>query len=873
MSKSSDDAFNAVLLDARRQLRELQNSLNNPDIQVERVLSQLSETTNRLHNEAESLSANFASESTVIPLTTPRKKPALIQKPQNNAPREYVPYKVNKATRLRRQVAPKARRQKNLPKLFPEDKNLSAAELIAMGKIKNYDDIGDLLPIVDGKSESMNAPIFPTIHIDIKGAAQAFKEMRIRQKEKAERINNAIKKLCGVSINSDQSKLDDLREIEEEEEKEPENQQPRIYEELQDEYAFQTLLVVRGKIARETPDFESFKRTNEIHWKKIEKVLASIEAFCEKYEIQFAEINGRKLGEAALLSIITEADVHDCLLGVDEFIKKKQDSAALTIQKFWRMILENQNREENKLYFRAAYTIQSFWRRMVDKKKLMGNVKLNLSTVEDRALDLSKSLYCQFRNIERNTYVIVHVIATQQDLSRCFDLMYKNAELILMLPKLPPPHIWEEFVELLAQCGVPDANSRIHFITLKEGDGVSNRLLCDMKSVHLARKFICGRNAFLVPHSDWSSERIFSVDIGLPIFGVTDTTGLQSRSGIRSIFEEAGIVPTISTHESQEFDFLVQEAFDLINENSDLARWIIRLGYNHHDSGIAWFELSDEFLDDEYSLNDIIRNSLNSIGSAQSFLSQIKNLGATIEGIPSNVHSFPTVSMFLTGDEIRVIGTFDRLYYSPFRFTCNLIPSISVDHEELIAMAKQVGSVLLKRKILGYIMVDFLTFKEENEIRIIGFDIRLNAYPSILSTAYMTLCCGYKANKNKMILLNTIKTDNQNSKRFAVVQNCLTHPAFGVVNTKELKRVCYGQGLMFDLLNRTGFRMIFYDSPASGKGFALSAGLTPNIALDKMEKSYNYLLKYLVQRGGSDTSSSIAHAVLSIRHFKDCMRS
>ena len=155
MSKSSDDAFNAVLLDARRQLRELQNSLNNPDIQVERVLSQLSETTNRLHNEAESLSANFASESTVIPLTTPRKKPALIQKPQNNAPREYVPYKVNKATRLRRQVAPKARRQKNLPKLFPEDKNLSAAAalkyLAARGKFLATIEARERLSIVNSR--------------------------------------------------------------------------------------------------------------------------------------------------------------------------------------------------------------------------------------------------------------------------------------------------------------------------------------------------------------------------------------------------------------------------------------------------------------------------------------------------------------------------------------------------------------------------------------------------------------------------------------------------------------------------------------------------------------------------------------------------
>lgn len=910
MSKSPDDAINNVLLNARRQLHELQKTLNDPNVECSQILSQISDATNRIQNEAESLAVVSPTESALIPLVGPKKKPMAIQKPQNNAaPREYHPFKVNKASNLRKQLAPKPQRQKTLPRLVPEDKNLSAIELMAQGKIRNFDDAGELFPVIDGKRDAINAPLFPTIQIDIKGAAKAFREKKIRQKEKTDAINREIQKLqkqappppSPILEEEEYDDIDKFTHDDDDSVADDPSLHPRLYEELQDEYAYQTLLIVRGKIARETPDFESFKRTNEKRWKKIDNILQSIESFCEKYEIQFAEINGRKLSEAALLNIITENDIHACLVGVDEFIKKKKNDAALIIQNFWRRMLQIKYREIRKRTFWAAYAIQSFWRNMVSKKDLMHKIKNNLNSVDQKAFELSQSLFNKFREIEKHIYVVTHVVATSQDLTRCFDLMYRNVELILMLPKIPAAHIWEEFLELLAQCGVQDANSRIHFIVLQEGElrGVSNRLMCDMKSVHLARRYICGRSAFLVPHPDWSSERTFSVDIGLPIFGVTDTTMLQSRAAIKSIFTESGIVPTFSTHEYRDLAPLLNEALDMMHENSDIKNWIIRLGFTQNDSGIAYFELTDDFLSEDSDLNQILKKSLHCVGNVQSFLSQIKNVGAMIEAVPEIVHSFPSVSLFLTGNEIRVIGTFDRLYNAPFRFTCNLVPCVSFDSEELLAMAKQVGAVLLKKKIIGYVVVDFLTFKEEDEIRILGFDIRLNSYPSVLSTAYMNLCCGYSPEKNKMLLLNSVNCESLvqsrsssrsgirktvfsvsgksstsfddgkiNAKRFAVIHNCITHPGLQLVSTKELKKVCFSQGLMFDLLNRTGFRMVFFDSPAEGKGFSISAGTTPTIALDKMEKSYSFLLRYLGQKVGSDATSSIAHSLISIRHFK-----
>ena len=92
----------------------------------------------------------------------------------------------------------------------------------------------------------------------------------------------------------------------------------------------------------------------------------------------------------------------------------------------------------------------------------MKQVKENLSTVTSRAVELMETLRGQITEIQKSEHIVVHVIASPQDFTRIFDLMYKNVEMILLLPSIPASHVWEDFLEMMAQNGVPDANARIH---------------------------------------------------------------------------------------------------------------------------------------------------------------------------------------------------------------------------------------------------------------------------------------------------------------------------------------------------------------------------------------------------------------------------
>ena len=75
--------------------------------------------------------------------------------------------------------------------------------------------------------------------------------------------------------------------------------------------------------------------------------------------------------------------------------------------------------------------------------------------IEGGAADLAESLRGKFTEITREEHVFIHCIASMQDYCRVLDLLHKRTSIILLVASLPPSHVWEDFLEYLAQCGIP----------------------------------------------------------------------------------------------------------------------------------------------------------------------------------------------------------------------------------------------------------------------------------------------------------------------------------------------------------------------------------------------------------------------------------
>jgi hypothetical protein len=158
-----------------------------------------------------------------------------------------------------------------------------------------------------------------------------------------------------------------------------------------------------------------------------------------------------------------------------------------------------------------------------------------------------------------------------------------------------------------------------------------------------------------------------------------------------------------------------------------------------------------------------------------------------------------------------------------------------------MSQAKMVGSVLLKRGVMGYVIVDFMVYKDRHSLRLLGYDVRINAYPSLMIRTDFSLRAGFNEKTGTMIVLKNVG-DASKCYRWVVIQNAVDHPGMGGFAMKEIRKMCFGQGMFFDLLTRTGFKLVFFESPSKARNFALTSALSPQAALKLMEKKKRILI-------------------------------
>jgi hypothetical protein len=393
-----------------------------------------------------------------------------------------------------------------------------------------------------------------------------------------------------------------------------------------------------------------------------------------------------------------------------------------------------------------------------------------------------------------------------------------------------------------------------------------------MKSVHKIRRLAQYRSAFICPHADWFSEHRLSADLGIPILGLVDTTDFQSRAQIIALFREAEIITPPATRETTDVTELCHQLRDLITRNPVFVRVLVRHGFSQNDASVAYFDVNQGFFADDTRVVSILKKSLHYSPNttASDFLRMIETVGAVGELVPQSVLAFPSVALLLSGDKkLEVIGTFDRLHHSPFRFAGAIVPEFCVDYLQLVGHAKRLGGVLLNKGTIGYVIVDFLLYRETDGLKVMGYDIRINAFPSLLFSSYLTLCAGFNPSTGKMVLLRHVGEGQPTTARYAIVQNAVTHPGLGMISMKDIRKACYGDGMFFDLLHRTGFKMVFFDIPGKGKNFTLTATASAENTLVQAERNYQFLVRLFGQKAGTNSGRTLANGLQAVRRFRD----
>ena len=81
----------------------------------------------------------------------------------------------------------------------------------------------------------------------------------------------------------------------------------RDYNELMDEYSLHQLMIRRGHLLEQTPEFNSFKRTFLQKWGQISYILMLVEKLLKGADVEMAYVDGRKV---AALCYSSEIDLN-----------------------------------------------------------------------------------------------------------------------------------------------------------------------------------------------------------------------------------------------------------------------------------------------------------------------------------------------------------------------------------------------------------------------------------------------------------------------------------------------------------------------------------------------------------------------------------
>ncbi|KAG2448854.1 hypothetical protein HYH02_006205 [Chlamydomonas schloesseri] len=370
----------------------------------------------------------------------------------------------------------------------------------------------------------------------------------------------------------------------------------RPFEALMDTFSLHEVLIRKGVVIRETPEFESYARTYEGVWGVVEGLLQHLAALCAQYMVPLAVVNGKSLADLAIQ--VASAgyapameDLLVCLTNIQEvaaLLKQPgrrfmgpggADAAAQLIQSFYRGHLA---RRKYSVRGQATLKIQHAWKNSRLRQQLRQRMRMARLERDMRFAELRDQLEQQWPLFRRNAHVVVHVpnllpppltagdVTTRPEphllntmllreaaqLARLCDLSEPLLDLILVLPSPPDADVIHYWNKLLEVGGVSDPTSRYRIVVpenharLPGHMSVTAKLLASPRALKRIAAAVHGRLAYIVPGNVHDEEVELAVHLGVPLLGPSPAVcrALGRKSAARELFKTiaANIAPGCS---------------------------------------------------------------------------------------------------------------------------------------------------------------------------------------------------------------------------------------------------------------------------------------------------------------------------------------
>lgn len=396
----------------------------------------------------------------------------------------------------------------------------------------------------------------------------------------------------------------------------------RNYSTLMDQFSLHNFLIWNGQTLKNTPEYQSFKRTYENEWGPIAGIISSLERIMSNYNIKLAIVNGQKAADFALLGLpyYDEKDLLACISNIDQirpmissFMRDGRGDgqrAAVKIQSVVRQFLAKINFLQKKKFVKSAIHIQSICRRFIQRCRailLIQQARLDAEEQWNANRMHLKQMWDTFQSATVSgspcPRLVIHIPSTPE--SEAFRLCMENLSAvqnahISCLHQLQHPDVQivyispsacgqaerayhERFLQVL---GISTLPQRLRFIVpdmlakLPPQLPLAHALwYCSSTLRRLKQLILKYPNATIVSSSmGWAEKRIsnfLKVPILAPDASVSEMLSTPSFS--KKIFVDCGVSFAMGAHDIASQDDFMLALSRLIASNLDVNRWIFRL--------------------------------------------------------------------------------------------------------------------------------------------------------------------------------------------------------------------------------------------------------------------------------------------------------
>ncbi|CAE7383331.1 besA [Symbiodinium pilosum] len=279
---------------------------------------------------------------------------------------------------------------------------------------------------------------------------------------------------------------------------------------------------------------------------------------------------------------------------------------------------------------------------------------------------------------------------------------------------------------------IEDARRRLTTIACNDmtSSSVTTKLIFREHAMQRIRDAIEPEKAAMTCFNSTDTEKVLAEYIGIPLFG-TDTKGAfwGTKTGNRQVFRDAGVQHPDGSYEliyTQED--LCEEILALLKRNPGTKKVMVKLNDSFSGEGNAVlrvdFDLYHALKESDEKARSIIcqrlEKHLEYVAPGLTwdrYYTQFQELGGICELFIEGDHeakTSPSCQAFLNADgSVRILATHEQMLNGQIYQGCKF-PANEKYSADLIALTHKIGQELVRRDVIGYIAVDFVSVLQKD---------------------------------------------------------------------------------------------------------------------------------------------------------------